>query len=226
MAESISKTLSDATVVVVAQTHNPTIATRDWLISKQVFPERDFEGYEDKFLHVPVVAQCETKSFHFKVDEHKLEIKCKQCDAEVLERLPQTIGAYVLALPETRYTGLGFNFIFDIGFASAQEREAYVRSRMLSPKFPLLSKEGEPEFDTGLMLQIRAGNRIVNIRLEPDWSQSARMKANLNFHYTVAGSDALIERLSEHEHCRISAFGYLETLFCSEASDAPMRDRQ
>src|ERR1700687_1593386 len=100
-----SPILVNANIVLLAENHNPSIATKDWLQYKLIIPEKPIN-----FANLPVLSRYESENFSFFVDPNRLILEAKNQRPETIEALPQIVRAYAEALPETSYSALGLNF--------------------------------------------------------------------------------------------------------------------
>lgn len=94
-----------ANVVLLASNHNPSIASKDWLIANQIMSEAP-----TNFVHMPVVSQFDSENFNLLIEENRWQLIAKNVTLDVLEQLPEIATRYVKTLPETVYTAAGMNF--------------------------------------------------------------------------------------------------------------------
>lgn len=95
---------TQASIVLLADSHNPTIVTKEWLAQKQVLAEIPVD-----FTHTPYFSSVETPSFMLYVDPQRLRVDVKSVNQESLSELPRVIEKYVEKLPEVPYSAVGFN---------------------------------------------------------------------------------------------------------------------
>ena len=99
--------LIGASIVVLAENHNPSIVSKDWLTQNKIIEEEILN-----FTHLPVVSITETNNFNLFIDPNKLQLTIKKISSENLKALPQIISEYLGKLPETPYTAIGFNYSY------------------------------------------------------------------------------------------------------------------
>lgn len=205
--------LDGANIVVLAQTNNPTIASRDWLISRGIFAEEDFAGFEDKFTHTPVFARYETRLFVLFVDEGRLQVIAKDMSADVLGVLPEKVRAYVTHLPETPYTALGNNFRFAAEFPGRDEREAFLAECFRGKRLDGVERAAGAALQCSGAVLYRAEGAQVRVVVEPHRAKPEQALFDLNFHHDAPGCDRVTEALEKWETCRERAQGLVAAFF-------------
>ena len=63
---------TQASIVLLANSHNPTIVTNEWLTRKEVLTESP-----EDFTHTPLFSSVETTSFVLYVDPQRLRLDVK-----------------------------------------------------------------------------------------------------------------------------------------------------
>ena len=95
---------TQATIVLLANSHNPTIVTNEWLTRKEILTESPVD-----FTHTPMFSTVETTSFVLYVDPQRLRVDVKIINQVSLSELPEVVKRYVDTLPEVPYSAIGFN---------------------------------------------------------------------------------------------------------------------
>jgi len=211
--------LIDANIVVLAETHNPTIPSRDWLCNKGVFSPEDFVGeFEKQFVHTPAFATCETPHFRFFVDESRLQIGAKLSSNDVCPgSLVDKVQRYVESLPETRYTAVGFNFIHSAQFATTQDRAQFAAQRLNADGVLLAMGLERQPVEIGLILVWRDQHSRLRAVIEPKGDEENVYMAQTNVHYVVAKEanvvEAVVAHLQRFDRFREDVEGRLASLF-------------
>ena len=99
--------LRKVSVVILAQSHNPTIISPDWVRSKLSINEK-----EQNFVHTPPFSLFDSASFLLTVDPDRWELVSKTLDHAHLLLCGQAAGAYFQTLPHIPYKKLGLNYIW------------------------------------------------------------------------------------------------------------------
>jgi len=94
-----------ASVVILAEAHNPSILSPDWLKEKKIISENP-----SNFVHTPDFAVFESKTFSLIVDRQRLQLTAKKTSPKVLGALISIISRYFELLPHIPYLRLGLNF--------------------------------------------------------------------------------------------------------------------
>ena len=122
---------TEVNAVVVAESHNPSIVTREWLARHELVP-----GEVTNFVHTPPlsVVEYDKGRLFIQVDAQRLLVR-QQGEGLVPEQIevPRITKAYVDLLPHVPYTAHGVNFHGYFGFDSEPDAAAFVRERFLVP---------------------------------------------------------------------------------------------
>jgi len=122
--------LLDASVVVVAQDHNPTILHPAFLESQKIVPS-DWQLAEPPICTPPASVVKYTNGVVFVVDLNRLQVVHKAAAEEIRGgRVRDLASAYIDRLPHVRYTDVGINFH---AFAQCVDPERFLVERFLKP---------------------------------------------------------------------------------------------
>ena len=97
--------LRRANIVVLANSYNPSIVSRDWVLSRQLLSEPIGD-----FVHTPAFSLIQNNNFSLAVDMNRLQLSVKEPNPENMKLMPQIIKKFFILLPETPYRAMGFNF--------------------------------------------------------------------------------------------------------------------
>ena len=175
---------TQATVVVFADSHNPTIVTKEWLARKEVITEPPMD-----FTHTPYFSSVETKSFMLYVDPQRLRVDVKIINQVSLSGLPEIIKKYVEKLAEVPYSAVGFN--------SRWQAHDTPQSDLLKTIFTSNSEQftrvfGEQHSVGGIVLW-KYGDFQVRLTASP---AQANPEIDFNYHSDIEVVDDLYKRLS------------------------------
>ena len=96
-------------IIIIARNYNPSIVSKDWVLDKALLTEPI-----DNFTHTPLFSFVENKSHSLIVDSDRLQISVKILSPENIEELPKIAKKFILALPETPYKMMGFNYTYQV----------------------------------------------------------------------------------------------------------------
>jgi hypothetical protein len=99
--------LRKVSIVVLAQAHNPSIISPDWVQKVLLVKEAP-----SNFVHTPPFSLFDSASFLLTVDIERLELVPKVLDEEHISTCGQVANAYFRTLPHIPYRSLGLNFIW------------------------------------------------------------------------------------------------------------------
>jgi hypothetical protein len=100
--------LRKASIVILAQAHNPSIISTDWVKKVLLIKEPP-----SNFVHTPPFSLFESNSFLLTVDTNRLELVTKVLDDEHILACGQVGSAYFRALQHIPYRSIGQNFIWE-----------------------------------------------------------------------------------------------------------------
>ena len=100
--------LRKASVIILAQAHNPSIISPDWVQKVLLIKEAP-----SNFVHTPPFSLFDSASFLLTLDIGRLELVPKVLDEEHILTCGQVANAYFRALPHIPYRSLGLNYIWE-----------------------------------------------------------------------------------------------------------------
>lgn len=120
----------NASVVVLAKHHNPTILHPSFLVSEGIVP-KEWE-LSERPVSTPVFAMVKYKnSIVFNVDENKFLVRQEELKNDVgKSQIPVLACKYVKKLPHVKYQSVGINFK---GFIECTDPEKLIMNRFLKP---------------------------------------------------------------------------------------------
>lgn len=119
-------------VVATAARFNPTILNQVWLSKKGFVPEDEFR---DNCIFTPVLVQVQTRQFTIFAIEDRLQFSFQPESGNKPEIVEKTFGGIISELPETPYTALGLNFVWN--FAPKLPVEEAGRKLFANPSSPI-----------------------------------------------------------------------------------------
>jgi hypothetical protein len=99
--------LNRASIVILAQSHNPSIISPDWVRSKLSINEK-----EQNFVHTPPFSLFDSASFLLTVDTDRWELVPKILDDVHILICGQAASSYFRVLSHIPYKRLGLNYIW------------------------------------------------------------------------------------------------------------------
>ena len=118
--------LHRASVVILAQSHNPSIISPDWVRSTLSINEK-----EQHFLHTPPFSLFDSASILLTVDTDRWELVSKILDDAHILLCGQMAGAYFQTLSHIPYKRLGLNYIW--AYSPSGPRNPVIGTRSDSP---------------------------------------------------------------------------------------------
>ena len=185
---------TQASIVVPANSHNPTIATKEWLARKKILTEPSVD-----YAHTPMMSLVETGTFVLYVDPQRLRVDVKVLNHDSLRRLPNVIKKYVETLPEVPYSAIGFNSRWH----AHDVHSADILKLRFTGNSELFTKAFGSQHNVGGIVLWQYDAFRVQLTAHP---AVANPVIDFNYHSDVEQADNLYERLArfveinEHAH--------------------------
>lgn len=180
--------LRKANIVVLANNYNPSIVSRDWVISKQLLSEPI-----GNFVHTPAFSLIENNNFSLAVDMDRLQLSVKEPNTENIKRMPQIIKKSFTLLPETPYRSIGFNFVYEV-----QVENDFLKN-ILSPNEQNIKKLFSAKYELGLVVSFEFESFIVRVNISPAKPKEKVRTVNFNFHIGIHEVEEAKETLDLYE---------------------------
>lgn len=179
-------------VVVLANKHNPSIATKDWLKARAIV-----DAEPDEFVHTPVLSILKYGNLELVVDEQRLVLTETGEDlSPAASPLTEVARKYVEALPETPYTAAGLNIHGLVPTSEGAEASRLLKDRFLSPEG--FAPQGcEPaDVRMGITFRFPFKDAVCTFDLKP---VSNNIEAKLNYHVDEGGLESVLTVLAAVE---------------------------
>ena len=216
--------LLQTSVVVLADSHNPTILHPHFLQSQGIVP-KELELAEAPVCTPPLAIVKFKNGLVLTADLAKLQVQDNSPTAQVSSSLvPECAGMYLRALPHVRYRAIGLNFT---GAVDAQNPERDVIERFLKAG-PWLSEDRAPT-SMGLRLVYLVDDSALTLQLSIDPGTIGKDEGKTrraiviraNFHSDVNDTstpDSAIHAISRFADC-YSQFRELSESFFGKQSE-------
>ena len=176
---------TQASIVLLANSHNPTIVTNEWLTRKKILTESAVD-----FTHTPMFSTVETPTFLLYVDPQRLRLDVKTFNHDSLYKLPNIIEKYVEALPEVPYSAVGFNSRWQVPDTPLRE----ILKADFTGDSELFEKVFGGQHNVGGIVLWQYGSFRVQLTANPAQANPA---IDFNYHSEVEMVTGLYERLSK-----------------------------
>ncbi|MDA2921025.1 hypothetical protein MYX76_16310 [Desulfobacterota bacterium AH_259_B03_O07] len=177
--------LIQSNIVVLANKHNPSIISKEWLSRNDIIEENIIN-----FTHMPVASLVETTNYNLVVDQNRLQLSVKNLTPDTLKLLPQFIMKYMEKLPETPYIAIGYNYSYDIKLEQKLLKELLkLNDRKLTETF----SEG---YNIGMIVKFHFNNFNATLTLNP--INSVKIIGDFNFQFESSSRNEMINKLFDH----------------------------
>jgi hypothetical protein len=169
--------LRKASIVILAQAHNPSIISPDWVKKVLLIKEPP-----SNFVHTPPFSLFESKSFLLTVDTNRLELVTKVLDNEHISICGQVVGAYFRALPHIPYRSLGQNYIWEYS-SNDSSKKPLPHLKLLIDNFDLSRAFNNRNIEYGGTVRVELKPYVLTLKIEYEGSQYIIF--NHNFSYAI-----------------------------------------
>ena len=184
-----------ANIVILASSHNPGIASKEWLNQKGIFTETP-----TNFVHTPEFSLVETDNYSLHIDPQQLNIGLKRPNEDRLTRLSVIAGKYINALPETPYSAVGLNS----NWIAQLESPDVLKGIFITKPAHLDAIFHEGNYNIGGIVLYEYNPFRLQLAIKPDKDNNVSLQ--FNYHSDVSGVNVLSERISRFdkiiEHAR------------------------
>ena len=176
---------TQANIIVLANNHVPAVVTKEWLVQKEVLTEQPLD-----FLHTPLLSTVQTQNIALQVNPQRLNAQVTNVNQDTLSLLSKVVARYVQALPEVRYTAMGFNSKWHVRDKSFAQRLRQIFTRS-SPLFASIF--GERHNVGGIVLWEYDVYRVQMTANPP----GPNAGIDFNYHLDIKTVDELHEKLPQ-----------------------------
>ena len=185
---------TEVNAVVVAESHNPSIVTKEWLAQYELV-----SGEVTNFVHTPPLSVVEygKGGLFIQVDAQRLLVR-QRGEGLVPEQIevPRITKTYVDLLPHVPYTAHGVNFHGYFAFDSEPDAVAFVRKRFLVPNSVKIADVASGAIRLGIKASYRWERAECTLFGEPTGHDSkGRVLVSLNYHVPEAGAELVRETM-------------------------------
>ncbi len=175
-----------ASIVLLAEAHNPSILSPDWLKKNKVITENP-----KQFALTPDFALFDSKSYNLIVDRQRLQLSAKKPSLQSVKSITQIITKYLEILPHIPYLRLGLNFewlVEESETTAPPEISLSLGSIIdISPLIP------DHEICYGSIIYAKESDYKMRISIAPPNEDAVTYK--FNFDYTI--KDRPVEKVIE-----------------------------
>lgn len=185
-------TLNAANVVVIASSFNPSIVTKDWLLSKGIVKE-----HPEDFTHTPGFSFYKSENFAITLFPDRLQLELRKINQNNIEELTTTAKRFISFLPETPYVAVGTNYRWQIEGLTEGDIKDKLRELFTFNwnKFPGLFSE--KEVTLGLLMWQKYNKFLMRLTIEPNLRTMIHILCSFNYHANIRGSEEVQQRLAE-----------------------------
>ena len=184
--------LVKASIVIVANVHNPSIVSPEWLKKFDFIKEEPLQ-----FIHTPDFSAIETEIFNLIADRQRLQITLKRINKKNLLFMMKLVQKYVEILPHIPFRSLGLNFDWLIEKFD-ENKLPHIQLNVGNIKN---FKEVFPGHNVNFGLRIFAIKKPYALKLTVDPTSKNTLICMFNYHHEVVelSADIIVEYLNQIE---------------------------
>ena len=176
-----------ANVVLLAQSHNPSILSPAWIQQNRIIGEP-----RENFVHTPVFSLYQSGTFQLMVEQERFQLTLRVLSEVNLQVLQEASSRYIQTLPHVPYKSVGLNFTWlaTVERPEEEEQQFFPASERLRNAFP----EGEVKVGT-FLYNIVQGYRL-RLLVEPRLQTKRDLGLDFNYHFDVSSAEEALKALS------------------------------
>ncbi len=190
----VEKKLGLASIVLLAQNHNPSILSPEFLSAKKIV-----EGTPSNFAHTQVVSVVEYTdqqlSINVTPDRFTANFGGNINDKSVAEMV-RIVSSYFTHLPETPITAVGINFHGELTFRSEEEMAGFQEAWFKPPRLSESLKGLKVNWGSTARFLLPESKALVTLKIEPGPNPLSTVFV-VNGHYDVKGTTPSIGVLKQ-----------------------------
>ena len=184
--------LTGANIVVIASSFNPSIVSKDWIFDKGVINEPS-----ENFTHTPGFSFFESEHYTMTLVPGRFQLTLKKKFQSKFAELISNTETFVDKLPETPYTAIGTNYIWQTETSSNEVLKEKLNDifTFKRDRFPKIFERKDVR--VGITIWLNYDSFCVKLSIEPHLETMKQILCNFNYHANIKGSKELKERLSK-----------------------------
>jgi hypothetical protein len=190
-----------ANVVLVAQNHNPSIFSPDWVQRHHIIDEP-----QEDFVHTPVFSLYKSSTFQMVADPDRFQLILRVLSPSNLQALEGAITRLIQTLPHVPYKAVGLNFTWIATPEAPGEGAQRMDQLFLSDPIRLRSAfpEGSDVKLGGIVYNVSRRYRL-RLLVEPKIKTEENVRLDFNYHFDARSSDEALNAVSSLLDCFSSA---------------------
>jgi hypothetical protein len=176
-----------ANVVLLAQSHNPSILSPAWIQQNHIIEESP-----ENFVHTPVFSLYQSGTFQLMVEQERFQLTLRVLSEVNLQALQEAASRYIRTLPHVPYKAVGLNFTW----LATVERPEEVEQQIFPESEKLRSAFPEGEIKTGTFLYNIVQGYRLRLLVEPRLQTKGDLGLDFNYHFDVTSAEEALKALS------------------------------
>lgn len=176
-----------ANVVLLAQSHNPSILSPAWIQQGRIIEEPP-----ETFVHTPVFSLYHSGTVQLMVEQERFLLTLRVLSEVNIQALLKSATRYIQTLPHVPYRAVGLNFTW----LATVERPEEAEQHFFPESDTLRSAFSEGEVKTGTFLYNIVQGYRLRLLVEPRLRSSGEFALDFNYHFDVTSAEEALKALS------------------------------
>lgn len=168
--------LRKASIVILAQAHNPSIVSPDWVQNVLLVKESP-----SNFVHTPPFSLFDSASYLLTVDTGRLELASKVLDEEHISVCGQVAGTYFRMLPHIPYRSVGLNYIWE--YTPESDKQPFPQVKVVIDGLNLNQVFNARSIKYGGTVKVKLKPYMLTMKI--DYEDDRTIVFNYNFSYVI-----------------------------------------
>lgn len=198
---------SNANIVILAASHNPSILSPQWVKEKLIDED------PINFVNTPEFSLFESANYQFIIDRERIQLSIKQTNNELLKSLSEIAIKIIEVLDQVPYKSIGFNYSWFV-----DQNTPSIEIQLNSKKqLPTILEGHDLRF--GFIVNAKSEDYILKLVTEP--SGENMITYNFNYHHEIDGLtlDKKIEFLNNFINLYESSQEIVESTLVGDEND-------
>lgn len=176
-------------IVLLANAHNPSIMSPDWLKRKELIT-----GKPDKFINTPDISIFETKEINLILDRERLQITVNNGNRDLADSIISIAKNYVSILREIPYKALGVNVDW-----KCEEKESKNKIGLNINDVDMEKVLTEHDVNFGGIIYARKSQYLLKLTIKPKLDNVIYYNFNYHFDIIKDNIDSIIKNIEKFQ---------------------------
>lgn len=185
--------LTGANIVILASSFNPSIVSKEWLIRKGIAKDTP-----KNFTHTPVFSFFESDNFSITLVPDRFQLEVRKINDANLKQLVPMAEKFASSLPETPYTAIGVNYLWQAEFETKEVINKILKGIFTFNWDKTKNIFKEQDVSLGSIVWLNYAGFLMKLSILPSLeTKKCYILCDFNYHANITGEVELKEMLSK-----------------------------